>query len=45
VIRIAKDARFPARIDPVETRATLAFALEICAQRNAPQPAATGVTL
>jgi acetyl-CoA carboxylase carboxyltransferase component len=46
------DARYAAArghcdalIDPLETRATLAFALEICAQRNALQPAATGVTL
>jgi hypothetical protein len=40
VIRIAKDARFAARIHP-----TLVSALEVCAQSNALQPAGKGVTL
>jgi 3-methylcrotonyl-CoA carboxylase beta subunit len=46
------DARYAAArghcdaiIDPLESRQVLAFALEVCAARSGPQPAATGVTL
>ena len=46
------DARYAAArghcdalIDPADSRATLDFALEICAQNPGPQPLATGVTL
>ena len=46
------DARYAAArghcdavIDPLDSRQVLAFALEVCAARSGPQPAATGVTL